>query len=227
MSKIKVMVSDDSEYIAEYFSSLINSSDECECVGTAKNEAETMEKIVMLRPDVILLDIQMDYKDSGLKLIPKLRMLFQDLKIIIISIHDEKDLVFEAIRLGAYDYIVKNQMPDEIIESIKNAYAGKKIMRGDIAQLVLDECKTIEKRQVSLIYMFNSLLSLSEREIDVLKALCDGKKYSEIAKSHQVEEVTIRTQVSRIIKKLNYPNVDDLVQHIREIKIFDLFKKME
>lgn len=227
MSKIKVMVSDDSEYMAEYFCSLINSSADCECVGTARNEAETMEKIVLCRPDVILLDIQMDYKDSGLNLIPKIRTLFPDLKIIIISIHDEKNLIFEAIRLGAYDYIVKNQMPDEIIESIKNAFAGKKIMRGDIAQLVLDECKTIEKRQVSLIYMFNSLLSLSEREIDVLKALCDGKKYSEIAKSHQVEEVTIRTQVSRIVKKLDYSNVDDLVQHIREMKIFDLFKKLD
>lgn len=225
MSKIRVMIADDSEYLCEYFCLMLNNSDVCECVATANNEAQTIEKCMALIPDVLLLDIQMDFKDSGLKLIPQLKKLFPDLKIIIISVHDEKDLVFEAIRLGAYDYIIKNQAHDEVIESIKNAYTDKKVMRMDIAQLILEECKTIEMRQASLLYMFNNLLCLSEREINILKSLCEGKKYSEIAKENIVEEVTVRTQVSRIVKKLNYSSVDLLVKHLKEINIFELFDK--
>lgn len=225
--KIRVMIADDSVYLCEYFSLMLNSTEVCECVATANNEAETLEACLTEKPDVLLLDIQMDYMDSGLKLIPKLKKLFPELKIIIISVHDEKDLVFEAVRLGAYDYIIKNQPADEIVESIKNAYEDKKIMRKDIAQLILEEYKEIERRQASLLYMFNKLLCLSEREIKILRSLCNGKKYHEIAQENVVEEVTVRSQINRILKKLDYKNIGLLVKHLNEIKIFELFDKKE
>lgn len=223
MNKIRVAIADDSVYLCEYFSSMLNNSDFCECVGIAQNEAETIALCREKLPDIILLDIQMDFMNSGLKLIPQLKAIVPELKIIIISVHDEKNLVFEAMRLGAYDYIVKNQPPEEILESVKNAIEEKKVMRNDIAKLILDEYKEIEKRQVSLFYMFNNLLCLSEREIEILKALCAGKKYSEIAQEHVVEEVTVRSQVNRILKKLNYKNIGMLIEHLNEIQVFDLF----
>ncbi len=224
MSKIKVVIADDSLYICEYFALMLNASDFCECVGTASDEASTLEVCEEKKPDVILLDIQMDVMNSGLKLIPKLKAILPKLKIIMISVHDEKELVFEAMRLGAYDYIVKNQPSEEIFTSIKNAYEGKEYLRSDIARLVLEEYKEIEKRQESLLYMFNELMSLSKREIEILKLLCAGKKYPEIAKINFVEEVTVRTQVSKILKKLKYDDVNILVETMNNLKVFDMLK---
>ena len=223
MNKIRVAIADDSVYLCEYFSSMINNSDFCECVGIAQNDADAVALCKEKSPDIILLDIQMDFMNSGLELIPQLKSISPDLKIIIVSVHDEKNLVFEAMRLGAYDYIIKNQPSEEILDSIKNAFEGKKVMRNDIAKLILDEYKEIEQRQVSLLYMFNNLLCLSEREIKILKALCAGKKYPEIAQENVVEEVTVRSQVNRILKKLNYKNIGMLIEHLNEIKVFELF----
>jgi len=224
MSKIKVMIADDSLYICEYFALMLNASDFCECIGTASDEASTLAICEEKKPDVILLDVQMDVMNSGLKLIPKLKALLPNLKIIIISVHDEKELVFEAMRLGAYDYIIKNQPSEEIFTSIRNAYEEKEFVRSNIAKLILDEYKEIEKRQESLIYMFNELMCLSKRETEILRLLCDGKKYSEIASINCVEEVTVRTQVSKILKKLKYDDVNVLVETMKHLKVFDLLK---
>lgn len=224
MDKIRVLVCDDMVYMCMFFSSLINSSKSCECVGMAHNESETLALTKELKPDVILLDIQMDSMNSGIELIPQILEISPESKVIAISIHDDSDKMFKAIQAGAINYLLKNQNPENIIESIERTYSGKSELSLEIGKKILERCVEIEERQKSILYTINKMMSLSSRELEVLRAICDGYTYEEIAEKIFIEDVTVRTTVSRILKKMKYSRMSTLVEHLNEMKIFQLFK---
>lgn len=107
MKKIRILVADDMECTREYYSTLFNSSEKCECIGTACNEKEAVEKVTSLKPDIILLDIQMDRIDSGIRVIPDIIRNSPKTKIIMFIIKEDNYLVFESLQLGAKDYFIK------------------------------------------------------------------------------------------------------------------------
>lgn len=224
MEKIRVLVCDDMPYICDFFEMLLNNSENCICVGSAHNEAEVTQQVKQLQPDIVLLDVQMDTEDSGLRLIPIIGELSPRSKIIIISVHEDSRIVFEAIKRGAKDYFVKNQPTDEIIETIERIHTeNRNIIRGDIATKLIDQYEIIEERQQSLLYMFNKMIVLSQRELEILKELCDGQSYTAIAEKYFIEEVTVRTHINRILKKMEYKRISTLVEHLKKIRVFDLF----
>ena len=225
MEKIKVLICDDMTYICDFFEMLLNNSKNCVCVGKAYNEADAISLTEKLKPDIILLDVQMDSDDSGLHLIPILSEKNRESKIIIISVHEDNHTVFEAIKRGAKDYFIKNQPADEILDIIQKVYEGRNELRTTIAQKLVHQYEVIEKRQESLLYMFNNMLVLSQRELEILRDLCDDKSYAEIAARYHIEEVTVRTHVNRILKKLEYKKISTLIEHLNKIRVFDLFRK--
>lgn len=226
MEKIRVLVCDDMPYICDFFEMLLNNSKNCVCVGRACNEAEVTRQVAKLRPDIVLLDVQMDTEDSGLQLIPAIGRLSPASKIIIISIHEDSRIIFEAIKRGAKDYFVKNQPTDEIIETIERIHTDNQDMiRGDIATKLINQYEVIEERQQSLLYMFNKMIILSQRELEILKELCAGKSYTAIAEKYFIEEVTVRTHINRILKKMGYKRISTLVEHLRQLRVFDLFRQ--
>ena len=221
--KISVLVCDDMEYLCDFFELLINNTENLTCCGKAHNESESLSLTKQLSPDIILLDIQMDNQYSGLNIMPELLKISPESKIIIISVHEDKKLIFDAISQGAKDYILKSQSAEEIIKKIEDVYANKNNMDGTIVQKLTQQYAEIEQRQESLLYMFNEMMSLSKREINILRDLYSGKSYAQIAKEQFVEEVTIRTHVHRILKKLKYPNTHTLIDSLRKMQIFDFF----
>lgn len=221
--KIRVLVCDDMLYMCMFFSSLLNSSEECACVGEAHNEEEAISKVKELMPDVVLLDMQMEHVDSGIKLIPQIQEISPDIHIIMISIHGDDDKIFQAIRAGARDYIMKNQPPGEILDSIVKAYNGKAELRTEIAQKLIKQCEVMEKRQNSIIFVVDKMMGLSAREMEVLKAACRGLSYEQIADQLCVEDVTVRTYVGRILKKMQCTRMKNLVDNLNSLGILQLF----
>jgi DNA-binding NarL/FixJ family response regulator len=222
MDKIKVAVADDIEYIREYYQLMFDKSERFECVGTARNEAETVEKARELQPDILLSDIQMERMDSGIRIIPDVLSQSPCTKIIMLTVHEDTHLIFEAFRLGAKDFIIKGQPWETVQKSIIAVYNETEYIRSDIAKKLLGEIKIIEEKQNSLLYIFSKFASLSNGEIEILRLMCDGLTPFQIAEARFVEDVTIRSAISRILKKLEYRNAKVMVKHIKELKIFEL-----
>lgn len=224
MGKIRVVVCDDLKYMCMFFGDLLNSSETCECVGEANSEREVRDKVKEIQPDVVLLDMQMDTSESGIKLIPEIKELSPQTDIIVISVHEENDKIFKAIQAGARDYLFKNADPDDIIQSIENVYNGKDEIRGDIVRRILDQMRNIEEKQQSILFLVNKMRSLSERELAVVKGVCSGKTYGEIADEINTEVVTVRTYASRILKKMGYSRMSKLTEDLNALGIMRLFK---
>ena len=224
MNKIRVLICDDMIYICDFFELAINKSDTCVCCGKANNEKDAVTLTSKLKPDIILLDIQMDSQFSGLNIMGTLKDVSPDSKIIVVSVNDDKKSVFDAINGGASDYIFKNQPIDTIIRTIETVYGdtNQTMQYSTIKKLNEQYCE-IEQRQKSLLFMFNKMLNLSKHELKILKAIYDGKSYSQIASENFVEEVTIRGHVHRIVHKMGFQNINTLIAALSELQIFTMF----
>lgn len=222
MEKIRVLVADDMESIREYFEIILNKSGECECIGTANGENDVVEKSGKLKPDIVLLDLQMERIDSGICAIPKILERSPKTKIIILTVHNDRHMIFEAIRVGAVNYVIKNQPWESLLKTILETQSGNNYLKLDVAQKLLEEVKVLEEKQSSLLYLFSKFAMLSSGEIEILRAMCDGKTPLQIAKERFVEPVTIRSNISRILKKMDYKKAKQLIEHIKELKLFEL-----
>lgn len=222
--KINVLVCDDMVYICKLYSSMLNNSENCKCVGIAGNECDTLAMAKDLRPDIILLDIQMDSVDSGLKLIPQILEVSPLSKIIMISVSNDSENIFKAIQLGAKDYFVKDHPFEDILEIIENVHKGGNKIHSDIVAKIMEHYNIVEKKQESLFYIINKLMYLSKRELEILRELCDGLSYSDLAKKLFIEEVTIRVTVNSIIKKTEFKNIKTLIEYINNLGVFSLFE---
>ena len=222
--KIKVLICDDMEYLCDFFELLINSTDRLSCCGKAHNESESLMLTKKTLPDIILLDVQMDTQYSGLNIMSELLEISPESKMIIISVHEDKEMIFNAISKGAKDYLLKNQSSEEIIKKIEDVYDNKNHMDSNIIQKLTKQYAEIEQRQSSLLYMFNEMMLLSKKELGILRDLYNGKTYEQIAKEQFVEDVTIRTHVHRILKKLKFQNLHTLLDELHKLQVFEFFK---
>ena len=225
MEKIRVLVCDDMNHMCEIFSALINNSQTCVCVGIAKNEKEVVSEAFEKQPDVILLDMQLDTDESGIILIPQIKDVSPESKIIVISIHEDNEKIFKAIQLGAKDYLFKKTPPKQIISKIESVYRGEESLSSNVANKILTEIQRIENVQKSLLFLVNKMHVLSETEMMVLKLKCQGFTYEQIAEKINVESSTVRTYASRILKKMDYDQMNELIDDFNNMGIMELFKK--
>ena len=224
MEKYKVLVCDDMPYMTSFFASLVNSSEKCECVGTAHNEKEVIALAREFSPDVVLLDIQMDNIDSGITLVPVLLEEHPNVKIIMISVSEDDENIYRSILAGAKDYILKSQPPNCIIESIEQVCSGRHELRSELCQKILSQCEKVENKNKSIFYIINKMMCLSAREMEVLIAFCNGKNYKTCAESLCVEEGTIRSYVNRILKKMQYVRMADLVEDLNAMGVSEILE---
>lgn len=219
--KIKVAICDDMQYICEYFTLVLSAKKEIEVVGIANSSAECIKLVKEKNPDVILLDIQMSTDYEGIDALKKIKEYSEDIKVIILTIHEEDEYIFKCISLGASDYILKSDNPDIIFESIKNVYNGRNTLSPQIAKKLVNECFKMKQQHSDMHSLINSIAKLTAAEYKILNLVYTGHSYTEIAQSRFVEEVTIRTQVNNILKKFEAKNMKELIKRLKSINIFD------
>lgn len=222
MNKIKVLLCDDMDYLCKYFEMVLNKEDDIEVVGIANNWEDCMEQIISRKPDVVLLDIQMKTEDEGITILNEILNENPQMKVIMLTIHEEDELIFRALSSGACDYIIKSSGQNNIADSIRKAYKGESSLNPYVAQKLLNECKNVKERQYTALSLLHSIALLTSSEYKILRMIYDGMSYSEIAEQRFVEEVTIRTQVNKILKKFNEKNMKQLLKKLHDIQIFSL-----
>lgn len=221
MEKIKVLLCDDMDYLCHYFEILLNREEDIEVVGIATDPKMCMEIYRDKKPDVVLLDIQMQTKDDGIKALDMIIKENPNAKVIMLTIHEEDDLIFRALSSGACDYIIKSSSSNIIVDSVRRAYKGESSLNPYIAQKLLKESKAVKERQFAAMSLLHSIALLTSSEYKILRMIYDGLSYEEIAKQRYVEEVTIRTQVNKILKKFNKKNMKQLIRELHDIQLFN------
>ncbi len=226
MDKIKIAICDDMNYICEYFSIVLKANAAFDVVGTANNREEVTALANEKMPDVILLDLNFDKTNLGIEMIPELKEINPQCKIIIITVHDQGNLILEAISKGADNYLLKDLPVEELEKAIIDTYKNKIGTFQRLLYSIADEANTLQRRQQSLLYIMSKISTLSPREYEVLQQLYLNKTYAEISEFLIIEKVTVRSYVSNILKKMGYANCKSMIKDLTELKILESLPKL-
>ncbi len=207
---IKIILYDDVQPLRETLAFLFSTTTGFEVVGMFDNCETAAVDIAVLKPDVVLMDIDMPRMTgiAGVKLIRKHN---QDVKIVMLTVFDDNKNVFEAIKNGANGYLLKKTPPAALLEAIQDVHTGGAPMNAAIATQVLK--------------MFAGMSSdgpdykLSEREKDVLKSLVDGNSYKMVAAELDISIDTVRTHIRSIYEKLHVNSKSEAVAKALKDKI--------
>ena len=194
-SCISVLLADDHSMVRQGLKQLIDLEDDIEVLAQASNGVEAIELYNKVKPNVILLDINMPHK-NGIDALKEIRLLDKQVKIIILTIHQDKEYLLKAIELGANGYILKDSDASVLTNAIREVYYGKSFVQPSILEEELIECN------LNKIPCKNNI-NLTDREIDVIKLIAEGLLNKEIAERLYISEKTVKNHVSNIFKKIN------------------------
>lgn len=213
MEKIKVLVVDDQQELAEEIADVLRTDSELEVVGTAGDGFAALKKLALNKSDVVLLDIRMPSM-NGVVATQCIKTEYPDVKVLILTTFDDSDYILNAINNGASGYLLKDIGGDALIESVKNAYAGDTILPAKIARRIAEAAKTVATdREIRLMHAFN----MSEREVEIALMMYDGFTNRQISAALKLTEGTTRNYVSTIYIKTNCENRAQAIEKIREV----------
>lgn len=195
---IRVLVVDDHPIVIGGTRAFLEEVEDIQVIGEAYNGVMAIEAYQHLKPDVTLMDLIMPEMDG----IEAIRLITEDdpeAKILVMTSFITDDKVFPAIKAGAMGFLLKDSEPQEMIDAIRNVYKGQPTLHPNIARKVLKELgRKSEDNPIPD--------PLTDRETEVLRLLSKGFDNQEIAEKLFVAEVTVRTHVSRILRKLQLAN---------------------
>ena len=220
MEKIKVMIVDDFTQIVDCFKMAISRESDMVVVATANSGKEAVKKAADTNPDVILMDISMEYELAGVDAIKTIKESGLKSKIIVITVNENDMVTFNAYVAGAVDYISKNASIVEIITAIHNAYNNKLSIKYDVAEQIIDKINQLTNERNSLLWVVNIIAKLTTSEHEVLKLLCEGFSYKQIAQMRYVEYVTIHSQANSILKKFELKKMKEVVKLVKTLNLF-------
>ncbi|MDQ3537167.1 MAG: response regulator transcription factor [Bacteroidota bacterium] len=185
----KIVIVEDNEIVKDGFALLLGSFSEYNVVASYSNCEDAIKNLASDNPHIILMDLELPGM-HGIQGISKIKKLNPETDIIVISIHENSELVFEALCAGASGYITKNSNYSRLLDAIKEVKTGGAPMSSNIARMVVD---SFRKNQNS---------PLTARETEVLELLAKGKSYSIIAEELFIHKETVKTHLKNIYYKL-------------------------
>lgn len=195
---IQVLLVDDHVMIRKGMKALLQEYEGIRVIGEASNGLKAIELVEQLKPDVVLIDLIMPVMD-GIEAIKRILAIQPQQRILVLTGYPGDDKLIPAIKAGALGYLSKDAQPEELVQSIRNVSAGEPALNSTVVWKFLRQAAGVEATR-------RSVDKLSEREIEILRLLSQGKTDHEIAEEVFLTEVTIRTHISRIMSKLGLQN---------------------
>ena len=191
----KIMITDDHSMIREGLKSLLELDGDIEVIAEAENGEECLQKLLLVKPDVLLLDINMP-KMNGLEVLKSLKDAKSKVKVLVLTVHNETEYLMKAVEIGINGYVLKDSESAELKKAIFTIYDGENYIQPSLIPAL--NSKMIEKNEDEI-----KLESLTRRELQVLKELAVGKFNRDIAKEMEISERTVKNHISSIFKKLD------------------------
>jgi DNA-binding NarL/FixJ family response regulator len=195
---IRLLICDDQIFVCEGLKAIFSTFSEIEVVGIACDGEEALRLVESLKPDMVLMDLKMPVI-NGIQATRLIKERFPEIRILVLTTYDFDEWVFEAIRAGANGYLLKDTPRDQLFAAIQGTMAGKGYIDPSVAPKLLDQFSGIQPTAPNV----EMTRLLSERELDVLKLLAQGKTNAEIASCLFLSEGTIKNYVSAIFTKIN------------------------
>ncbi len=194
-ASIRVLIADDHAIVRKGLRALLATERDIHVVGEARDGMEAVAQAHACRPDVILMDLVMPKLD-GIEATRQITAQLPSVRILVLTSFAADDKVFPAIKGGALGYLLKDSGPEELIQAIHQVHLGQPSLEPSIARKVLLELAHPPKAPLTPD-------PLTERELDVLRLIAQGKNNKEIAEQLVITEMTVRTHVSNVLSKLH------------------------
>ncbi|MBL0304788.1 MAG: response regulator transcription factor [Chitinophagaceae bacterium] len=204
MRQISVFIVDDNKELRNALEEIVSMSEGYKCIGTVGSAEEAVIQIPILKPDVVLMDINLGTEESGIDVVRVLKPRIPDTNFMICTVYEEDEKIFEALSAGASGYILKKTSPGKMLEAIRELYEGGAPMSSQIARKVV---AAFQQQQNQFAVNDSEKLSmLTNREMEILEFLSKGLMYKEIAFQTFLSPETVRKHVYHIYEKLHVTN---------------------
>ena len=194
MKKTVALVEDDRR-LRDQLVQILEDIEDIECVIVCASAEEALEKIPSKNPDVVLMDIKLP-RMSGIQCVAELKKILPEVQVIMVTVYEDSDRIFKALKAGASGYLVKSGPPEQLIAAIRDVFAGGAPMSGHIARKVVQHFHVLGPAP-------SEADNLSPREQQVLDLLAMGFIYKEIGGKLDIGTETVRTYVKNICQKMH------------------------
>jgi DNA-binding NarL/FixJ family response regulator len=210
--KLKVLLADDHALVREGVRSSLVRFPFISVVGEASNGKEALRLCKALHPDIVLIDLNMP-EMGGMEATPLIRKACPETKIIVLTVHDTKEYVFQLLRTGAHGYVLKDTSPDELVRAIQSVAKGDAFFSPGVSRILHEFVQSGDGADEV------SEGLVSEREKEVLRMIAEGKTSKEVASQLNLSTRTVETYRVRLKRKLNARNLAELLKRAREEKL--------
>lgn len=200
---IRVQLYEDNQILREALSFMIAATEGFALAGAYGNCLEAVQQVRKNEPDVVLMDIDLP-EQNGMEALALIKQKFSYVDVLMLTVFDDDERVFESIKSGASGYLLKKTSPTRIMDAIKEVYEGGAPMSPSIARRVLQQMHRRPGAE-------SDLSQLTERESQVLQLLAEGKSYKMVAADCGIGIETVRTHIKRIYEKLQVHSVTEAV----------------
>jgi DNA-binding NarL/FixJ family response regulator len=194
---IRVLVADDQSMVRAGFRVLLSGQDGIEVVAEASNGLEAVDKAARYHPNVVLMDIRMPELD-GLEATRRILAADKTARILILTTFDLDEYVYEALRIGASGFVLKDDPPEQLLAAIQTVAGGEALLSPSITKRVIKQFTRIPRPTPP-----PELAQLTDRELDVFHLVARGLSNAEIGKQLFISETTVKTHITHILQKLD------------------------
>ena len=197
---IRVFLADDQAMVRAGLRLILEAEPDIEVIGEAENGAEAVSATRNLQPDVVLMDIQMPLM-NGLEATSQILKPKSDFstRVLILTTFELDEYIFEALRLGASGFLLKNAPPEDLISAVRVVAEGNALLSPSVTRRIIQEFA----QRPALNNLKEEIKQLTQREVEVLRLIAKGKTNADIADDLLVSEATVKTHVSNLLTKLN------------------------
>ena len=213
------MICDDIEPIVEKYALILQQAQDIQVVGCVHSGREAVRMAVETKPDVILMDIEMETCDAGIVATKEILKSLPKARIVVLTVHQADHMVFEAFSAGVVDYMLKDASPEMIVKGVRDAADNKTTLDPALFAKLRSEVTQIMREQENTMDLINQLFRLSSIEIEVLNLLLEGKSRSEISSIRCVEASTTKSQIHSMLSKTSASSTAQLVEWIRRMNL--------
>lgn len=200
--KIRVVIADDEDNYRKAIQKTLGFAQDIDVIAVCRDGQEALDACLSEAPEVLLTDINMP-RLSGIELTRKLLRKEKDVNVVILTVREDDDTIFDAFRAGALGYLLKTSTPQEVIESVRLAAKREAKITPKVAAKIVEDFRRFEKVESATEEAEGELLVLSDREQEILQFVAQGLRNKEIADKLGIAEKTVKNHVSNILKALH------------------------
>jgi two-component system response regulator NreC len=216
MSPIRVLLADDHRILREGIRALIEDQEDMQVVGESEDGLETVKKVAKLQPDVVVMDIAMPLL-NGLEATRQIRRDFPQVKVLILTMHDNEEYIRQVLAAGALGYVLKDAAARDLLGAIRTVNQGEAVLSPAITRLVIEDYL-----RWGDIRPEDTTDGLTAREREVLQLIAEGYTNKEIAGIMSLSVKTVQSHRTNLMNKLDLHDRGELIKYAIQKKIIDI-----